>query len=323
MDLERLAGPLAGVLAERYGPGVEVRGLGRAGGGASRVTCGFEAVTAAGRAHPLILRLDGAPGALAAVPLTREAGLMRAAAAAGVPSPEVIAADGPDGPLGIPFVVMERIEGESIPRRVLRDPALAAARAELAARCGEILAAVHRIPVDAVAGLDRADRLRSCQEVLDAIGEPHPALEFALRRLERGRPPERPPAVVHGDFRNGNLIVGPDGVRAVLDWELAHLGDPMEDLGWLCAKAWRFGSDLPVGGFGTYEQLIEAYERAGGATVDRDELHWWEMFGVARWGVICAMQARRHLSGGERSVELAVLGRRVAENEWDLLQMLP
>jgi aminoglycoside phosphotransferase (APT) family kinase protein len=128
---------------------------------------------------------------------------------------------------------------------------------------------------------------------------------------------------VHGDFRNGNLIVGPDGIRAVLDWELAHLGDPLEDLGWLCVKAWRFGSPLPVGGFGTYDDLIQAYEKASGAAVDRAALRWWEMFGVFKWAVICVLQAQRHLTGGQRSVELAALGRRVAENEWDLLQMLP
>ncbi|WP_395105570.1 phosphotransferase family protein [Actinomadura sp. SCN-SB] len=322
MDLERLAGPLAGVLTERYGPGAEVRGLSRAQGGASRVTCAFEVVTAEGVAHPLILRLS-TRGAMAGAPLTREAELMRAAGAAGVPSPEVIASGGEDGPLGTEFVVMERVEGETIPRRILRDPALAAARARLAGQCGEILAAVHRIPVDAVPGLERDDPLRLWTDILDGIGEPHPALEFGLRWLERNRPPRVTPTVVHGDFRNGNFIVGEDGIRAVLDWELAHLGDPLEDLGWLCVKAWRFGAEPPVGGFGAYDQLIEAYERAGGTRVDRGALHWWETFGVTRWGIICAMQARRHMSGGERSVELATLGRRVAENEWDLLRMLP
>ncbi|MFC6887235.1 MULTISPECIES: phosphotransferase family protein [Actinomadura] len=322
MDLDRLAGPLADVLAARYGPGVRVRGLRRDSGGASRVTCAFDAVTADGETRPLILRL-ATPGASAGGPLLHEAALMRAAGEAGVPSPEVVAAGGEDGPLGADFVVMERVEGETIPRRVLRDPALAGARAGLAARCGEILAAVHRIPIEAVPTLDRADQLEAWRAVLDATGEPHPALELALRWLDRNRPSARPPAVVHGDFRNGNLIIGPDGVRAVLDWELAHLGDPLEDLGWLCVKAWRFGAEPPVGGFGTYDQLVEAYERAGGAKVDPAALRWWEMFGVARWAIICVMQARRHLSGGERSVELAALGRRVAENEADLLDMLP
>jgi len=320
--LDRLHEPLAEVLAERYGAGVQVRGLNRGGGGASRVTCPFEAVTAAGEAHPLILRL-ASPGAVASSPLLHEAALMRAAGAAGVPSPEVIAAAGEDGPLGAEFVVMERIEGETIPRRILRDPALAGVRPRMAGQCGEVLAAIHRIPASDVPDLDQADQLESWRAILDAIGEPHPALEFALRWLDRNRPPAHRTAVVHGDFRNGNLIVGPDGIRAVLDWELAHLGDPLEDLGWLCVKAWRFGSELPVGGFGPYDQLIEAYEKAGGEEVDRVALRWWETFGVARWAIICVMQAQRHLTGGERSVELAALGRRVAENEWDLLHMLP
>lgn len=322
MELERLAGPLAEVLAERYGAGVQVRGLRRGSGGASRVTCGFEAVTAAGEAHPLILRL-ATQGAMAGGPLSQEAALMSEAGAAGVPSPEVIAAGDAGSALGTEFVVMERVEGETIPRRILRDPALADVRPRLAGQCGEVLAAIHRIPVARVPQLEQADQLEAWQAVLDAIGEPHPALEFALRWLTRNRPPAHRSVVVHGDFRNGNLIVGPDGIRAVLDWELAHLGDPLEDLGWLCVKAWRFGAEPPVGGFGTYDQLIEAYEKAGGAEVDRVALRWWEMFGVARWAIICVMQAQRHLTGGERSVELAALGRRVAENEWDLLRMLP
>ncbi|MFG2001945.1 phosphotransferase family protein [Spirillospora sp. NPDC048911] len=319
MELDRLAGPLSEVLAERYGAGVEVRGLRRDSGGASRVTCGFEAVTAAGEVRPLILRL-ATQGAMAGGPLAQEAVLMRAAGAAGVPSPEVIAAG---DELGAEFVVMERVEGETIPRRILRDPALADVRPLLAGQCGEVLAAIHRIPVAGVPQLEHADQLEAWRSVLDGIGEPHPALEFALGWLARNRPPAHRTVVVHGDFRNGNLIVGPDGIRAVLDWELAHLGDPLEDLGWLCVKAWRFGAEPPVGGFGSYDQLIEAYEKAGGAEVDRVALRWWEMFGVARWAIICVMQARRHLTGGERSVELAALGRRVAENEWDLLRMLP
>jgi len=323
MDLQGCIAPLRKVLAARYGADVQVEGLRRAAGGASRITCAFDAVIGA-RRHPLILRLATPAAAFTGGALTQEAALMRAARRAGVPSPEVIADGDADGPLGAEFVVMERIEGESIPRRILRDPALAELRPRLAAECGRILAAIHSIPPHEVPGLQREtgdmDRWR---ELLDAAGEPHPALELAMRRLETERPDPGPLTVVHGDFRNGNLIVGPEGVRAVLDWELAHLGDPLEDLGWLCVKAWRFGAPAPVGGFGSYEQLIEAYEQAGGVRVDRDALRWWEMYGVLRWAVICVMQARKHLDGAERSVELAAIGRRVAENEWDLLQMLP
>jgi aminoglycoside phosphotransferase (APT) family kinase protein len=321
VDADRLAGALAAVLAPRYGPDVEIAGLRRDSAGASRMTCMFDVRTGAGATHPLVLRLAASAGP--GLALTQEAALMRAAAAAGVPTPAVVAVGGPDGPLGAEFVVMERVDGETIPRRILRSADLAAARPRLAAQCGQILAAVHRIPPADVPGLDGADPVETWRGVLDATGEPHPVLEYALRRLARDRPPARPEVVVHGDFRNGNLIVGPGGVRAVLDWELAHRGDPLEDLGWLCVKAWRFGSPLPVGGFGTYDDLVAAYERAGGAAVDRAALRWWETFGVFKWAVVCVLQARRHLTGGERSVELAALGRRTAESEWDLLSVLP
>jgi aminoglycoside phosphotransferase (APT) family kinase protein len=128
---------------------------------------------------------------------------------------------------------------------------------------------------------------------------------------------------VHGDFRLGNFIVGPGGLEAVLDWELAHLGDPMEDLGWLCVKAWRFGARPPVGGFGEYDELFGAYGAAAGVEVDPEAVHWWEVLGTLKWGVMCIMQASTHLNGFSRSVELAAIGRRVCENEHDLLALLP
>ena len=155
------------------------------------------------------------------------------------------------------------------------------------------------------------------------MGQPHPAFELGLRWLARTRPAPSVPSVVHGDFRNGNLIVGPEGIRAVIDWELAHLGDPLEDLGWLCVKAWRFGATPPVGGFGTVDQLVSAYEEAGGVAVDGAALRWWQVLGTLRWGIICIVQALTHTTGTVRSVELAAIGRRVCEVEWDLLELLP
>jgi hypothetical protein len=128
--------------------------------------------------------------------------------------------------------------------------------------------------------------------------------------------------VVHGDLRLGNLIAGPDGLRAVIDWEMVHAGSPAEDLGWLCVKAWRFGAGAPVAGLGTREELLAAYQAAGGAEISLDELRWWEILGTLRWGVICMTQAQAHLSGAHRSVELAAIGRRVCEQEWDLLLLL-
>jgi len=234
----------------------------------------------------------------------------------------VVSGDGSAG-LGATFVITEFVEGETIPRRILRDERWADVRPVLAEQCGRALAAVHRIPPAEVPGLAGGDPVEQLQDLLDRLGQPHPAFELGLRWLAETRPPRSGESVVHGDFRNGNLIVGAEGIRAVLDWELAHLGDPLEDLGWLCVKAWRFGSPLPVGGFGTVEELVTAYEGAGGAPVDAGTLQWWMVFGTLRWGIICIMQTVTHTSGAVRSVELAAIGRRVCEVEWDLLELLP
>ncbi|MGH9275055.1 MAG: phosphotransferase family protein, partial [Acidimicrobiales bacterium] len=182
---------------------------------------------------------------------------------------------------------------------------------------------VHTIPVEAAPDLRATDQVEQFRAVLDTLGEPHPAFELGFRWLEANRPPTAKVTVVHGDFRLGNLLVDHDGLRAVLDWELAHLGDPLEDLGWFCVRAWRFGSPLPAGGVATREALVAAYEAAAGSSVDLDALRWWEVLGTLKWGVICVMQAWGHLSGATRSVELATIGRRVCENEWDLLGLLP
>jgi aminoglycoside phosphotransferase (APT) family kinase protein len=128
---------------------------------------------------------------------------------------------------------------------------------------------------------------------------------------------------VHGDFRNGNLLVGADGLEAVLDWELSHLGDPLEDLGWCCVRSWRFGvPDRVVGGFGTLDDLLDAYAATSGARPDPEHVRFWTTLGTLKWGVICIAQSFTHLHGLVRSVELAALGRRVAETEWDVLDLL-
>jgi aminoglycoside phosphotransferase (APT) family kinase protein len=265
-----------------------------------------------------------------------EVALLRAAWEAGVPVPAVVVFGGDVDDdvrgnavdaraLGSSWMVVERIDGETIPRRILRDEEFASARPLLTAQCGRALAAVHSIDPEAVPGLDPTNQFQRFRELLDAMSEPHPAFELGFRWLERNRPPARADTVVHGDFRNGNLVVGPDGLRAVLDWELAHLGDPLEDLGWLCVRAWRFGASPRVGGFGDVDELVAAYESAPGSTgtVDRDALAWWEAMGTLKWGVMCMLQAATHLSGTVRSVELAAIGRRVCEVEHDLLLLLP
>jgi aminoglycoside phosphotransferase (APT) family kinase protein len=302
---------------------VEVRGLRRLSGGASRETFELDLFDALdGGREPLILQRVRAGPLSASFSMESEARLLAAAAAGGVHVAPVVAASDDPGVLGAPFLVMGRIEGETIARRILRDDDFASARRVLVAQCARAMAAVHRIPTDVAPHLRAADPVGQLRSLMDALGEPHPAFELGMRWLDEHRPPAVEPAVVHGDFRLGNLMVGPDGLAAVLDWELAHLGDPMEDLGWLCVRAWRFGSPSPVAGIGEYDELFEAYAAATGVGVDPEVVRWWEGLGTLRWGVICILQASSHLSGASRSVELAAIGRRVCENEYDLLCLI-
>jgi aminoglycoside phosphotransferase (APT) family kinase protein len=314
---DELADRLQDLLRQELGrPDLEVSDLRRLTGGASRETWSF---TAGSERFVLQRERDGSPrtGAMAT-----EAALLRAAADAGVPVPPLVSASGEPGALGAGHLISRFIDGETIARKILRDDEYAAARARLAADCGTALAAIHRVPTDAVADLPRTDQVAQYRQVLDDFGDPHPTFELAFRWLEANRPPATGEALVHGDFRLGNLMVGTGGLEAVVDWELAHVGDPMEDLGWLCTRAWRFGGALPVGGFGPYEQLFDAYADASGTAVDRDVVRWWEVLGTLKWGIMCIMQARAHLEGLSRSMELAAIGRRVCENEHDLLLLL-
>ncbi|MFO7590610.1 MAG: phosphotransferase family protein [Acidimicrobiia bacterium] len=315
---------LAAAVGRHLGTTVEIRDLVRLSGGASRETWAFDAASSDDTTLALVLRRD--PGASVGQSAREtEFELLRAAGAGGVAVPTVRFVVEPADGLGS-GLVMERIKGETIPRRILRDDAYADARAVLTRQCGEAAARVHALDVGtlpALPVLGAREQIEQYRGVLDSIGEPHPAFELALRWLADHAPPEVEPRLVHGDFRNGNLVVGPDGLRAVLDWELAHLGDPVEDLGWCCVRSWRFGNvDRPVGGFGTVEGLLDAYVAAGGEPVDPDHLRYWETFGTLKWGVICGGQAFTHLSGIVRSVELATLGRRIAETEWDVLGLI-
>jgi aminoglycoside phosphotransferase (APT) family kinase protein len=153
--------------------------------------------------------------------------------------------------------------------------------------------------------------------------EPHLAFELAFRWLRQHIPPRQERVLVHGDYRMGNVMFGPEGLRAILDWELAHIGDPLEDLGWMCVRSWRFGNDsLPVGGVGKREEFWQAYEEAGGYPVDPKRVHFWEIFGNLRWGVICLNMTQPFLDGQNPSVELAAIGRRTSETEWELLHLM-
>jgi aminoglycoside phosphotransferase (APT) family kinase protein len=311
-ETARLAQLLASRLQALWGTAVEVTDIQRLPGGASRECWGAAAQTADGAEHRLILLRD--PGVSERQrDVAVEAAAMVAARAGGVPAPELY--DHGAEALGRAYLLMERLDGETIPRRLLRDDAYAAVRPRLARRLGEVLARIHRVDPDRVPGLPRVDALSEVNGLYEDFAEPRPALEIGLRWLARYRPPPSADALVHGDFRTGNLIVGTDGLRGVLDWELAHRGDPALDLGWLCTKAWRFGSASPVGGFGTRADLMSGYAEGGGIPPDEGTQRWWELYGTVRWALLCRRQAARYLADSEPSIELAVLGRRVCEQE--------
>jgi aminoglycoside phosphotransferase (APT) family kinase protein len=330
-EADRVAAALAGAAGRHFGGTATIEGLTRQSGGASRQTWSFDAIVK-GTRHALILRRDpptaagGERASATSLDRATEFRVLRAAFQGGVRAPEVLFELTAQDHLGEAFV-MRRVGGSTIARKLLRDPPYEAARGKIADQLGEILTRIHAVDTAVLPPLDHreaADQVASLRATLDRLDQPQPVFELALTWLDRRKPAPLPvPVLVHGDYRTGNYLADETGVTAILDWEGAHLGDPIEDLGWLCVKSWRFGAiDKPAGGFGSREQLWAAYERAGGCTVDRARAHWWETFGTVRWGVICLTQAWRHLSGTVKSMELASIGRRAVETEVDLLQSL-
>ncbi len=304
-----------------------VTGAAKLSGGASQETWSFDIVHPDGNIGAILRRAPPGYGAAPsrAAGLAAEAVLMQLAHEAGVPSPRVLHVLQPRDGLGTGFI-MQRVEGETIARKILRDEKFASARPHLARQLGKVAAGIHGLPL---AKLPELRRMTAAKEIAELERDyrsfewPRPVFELALRWLrDRDPGPSLEVTLVHGDFRHGNLIIGPDGLRAVLDWELAHTGDPMEDLGWVCVNSWRFGEiDKPVGGFGTREELFAGYEAAG-RRVDPERVKFWEVMGTLRWGVMCCGMMQRFRSGPEHSIERAMIGRRSSETEIDLLRLL-
>jgi aminoglycoside phosphotransferase (APT) family kinase protein len=313
---------LAAVLEPVLGAGVSIENLRALTGGASRTTWAFDAV-AGGQRRPLILRAGPPDDVHAGMEL--EARAQAAAAAAGAPVPHILVADDSVAALGNPYLICDEVKGETIVRRIQRrlDADGPEGRATLLRQCAQALAAIHRAD-PRIPGLARGDQLDEWRERLDAMGDTTATFEWAFRWLAAHRPKRSPEVLVHGDYRMGNLIVDASGLAAVLDWELVHVGEAYEDLAWFCIRAWRFGAPAGqgAGGLGSVESFLRDYEQASATAVDRAAFRWWLVLATLRWGVICRHQAERHLSGQFRSVELATIGRRVCETEWDLLELL-
>lgn len=294
----------------------------RLSGGASRETWSFTALHAGGRETPQIIQIVRRDSEHR---LDRELAIIDAASEAGVPVAKVVAHCLDDSVVGAPFAVSQHVDGETLGRRIVKEDEYRTARELLTGQLGEALARIHAIE-DASVSSDLPaieDIMSVVRREIDDIGRPSPTAELTVRWLQEHRPvEERPIAVVHGDFRLGNLIVDRSGLRAVLDWELTHLGDPAEDLGWVCVRAWRYGGAGRVAGAGSLDALLDSYLCHGGVSTTKETVLWWQVVGTLRWMIGGAMQANLHLRGDRRSHELAVIGRRAAESEYELLRLM-
>jgi aminoglycoside phosphotransferase (APT) family kinase protein len=316
---------LAPLYTEVFGKSHPMRSVRRLSGGASQETW----LLSGDDTSAILRRAPGGTSAArssAAIGLVAEAHLIKAAAESGVPVPDVLYVLKPADELGDGFI-MSRVHGETIARPILRDAEFDLARSKLAQQCGAALAAIHSIPAeglpDALQVSDGRAQITQYEEIYRAFEAPRPVFELALQWLKANAPSARPSVLVHGDFRLGNLMVDQQGLAAVLDWELAHLGDPREDIAWLCVNSWRFGNSAHrVGGFGHLEDLLEAYNQASGTGITAAEIDWWEMLGSLKWGIMCMIMYEAFRSGADASVERAAIGRRVSETEIDLINLL-
>lgn len=232
--------------------------------------------------------------------------------------------------LGGPFFITNRIDGETIPKRVIE---LCAANdglgAKVAHEIGASLAKLHARSIDEVP--DEVERpqgtavdaaLAYADEGMSELLQRSPAFELVVRWLTNNQPDPVPLTPIHGDTRNGNIIVNEHGLGAILDWETAKIGEPFEDLAWLAQRMWRVRNDhLEIGGFANRSDLRRGYE-AGGGTWSDERFHWWKVFRCVWWGLGLARQGRQHLDGTFRSIIMAASGRRVAELEWDALCLI-
>ncbi len=337
MDAAALEAGLTAFLTSHVGPQARIEGLRPLAGGASRDMYEFELAEGERRSR-YVLRMDPDEGRMQS-DRSEEFHLLRLAAEAGVRVPRVYWLGSPEDGLGRAFLVMERLAGETLARRLLREPRYERTRERLPHELARELARIHAIEVEDPrlrALRDRApaaddprrfalaelDRYRTLLEVVDE-GYPRPVLALAGRWLEQNAPAAARVCLVHGDFRVGNVMFDEKGLVAVLDWELAHIGDPLEDLGWLAVRAWRFGrDDRAIGGLADREAFWRDYAHESGHPVDANAARWWELFGNWKWAIICIVQAASHRAGRYPNVELASLGRRVAEVEWEILELL-
>ncbi|MDH3231092.1 MAG: phosphotransferase family protein [Alphaproteobacteria bacterium] len=304
-----------------------IASLDKLSGGAIQENWGLT-VEAGGKRQDWVLRTDAPSGVSTSHTRPQEFALLRVAHEAGVTVPEPLFLCEDASVFGKPFYVMARVAGRAEGHVLVRDEAVAAAGDALVERLGRELARIHAIrpprgDLDFLAMPDGPPalwRIATYRRYLDAMPDPNPALEYALRWLERRAPESREITLCHSDFRTGNIMIDGARITGILDWEFAGWSDPMEDVAWFCARCWRFGAwEREAGGIGSREAFYRGYEAESGREIERAVIPYWEVMGAIRWAVIALQQGERHLTGGEESLELALTGLRAPEMELDAL----
>ena len=320
---ENLANILKDKLADASIEG-EIINLEPLTGGASKEIWKFE-VSANGQSNRYILRRgSGVEGPLA-IKTSDEAKIQMTVRTLGAQVPEIVAVSTLDEELGDAYI-MKFVDGESIARKILRDEEYKRALPNLAFECGQSIAKIHQADINEFPFLPSKpvfEQINDLYQTYEAFNQPSPVFEYTYLWLLEQNFGEKNDALVHGDFRLGNIIIDKDGLKSVIDWELAHIGNPLQDLGWICGNSWRFGNtDKVVGGFGDLADLLKGYNSISNYQVDENMVKAWQVFGTFRWGVICLIQASAHLTGSVNSVEKAAIGRRVSETEIDIVDLL-
>ena len=294
-----------------------------------RVECAIDGGPHSGR-QGFVIRSDAASSVDSSLPRSEEFKILCVAYSAGVTVPEPLWLCEDMDVMGRVFYVMRLIEGIGLGPKIVKDLKPGGDCETLAKQLGQELARIHSIrpPQDGLDFLPMSDShpaldvIAGLRQYLDTLGEDRPMLEWGLRWAELNLPPNPEITLVHQDFRTGNYLVDENGLSAILDWEFSGWGDPMSDLGWFCAKCWRFSRpDLEAGGIASRRIFYDAYETSSGRSIDQQAVTFWEVVAHIRWGVIALQQAHRHLSGGQQSLELALSGRLLPELEFEVLNM--
>ena len=293
-------------------------------GGASKEIWRFEVQTEGGVEEFILRKGSGIEGPLA-IKTSDEAILQKEVSKIDAPVPEIVAVSSIEEELGDSYI-MKFVAGESIPRKILRDTEFKEALPLLAFQCGESIAKIHDVELNKLHFLQEKppiDQVNDLYATYLSFNQPSPVFEYTYLWLKDQDFGQTKSSLVHGDFRLGNIIVSSSGLESIIDWELAQIGNPLQDLGWICGNSWRFGqNDKVVGGFGNLDDLLRGYNSISNFEVTENLVRTWQVFGTFRWGVICLIQASAHLNGSVNSVEKAAIGRRVSETEIDIADLL-